>query len=403
MSLLPTTTTASRNSASRFSKVCETSVPGHDRQRLAHPADPARDDQRTRRLTESRRERRRHQHPDRGGAQDRAPFHRPVRQRRAHDVEPRDRPQDHRAWRTGPARSAPRSGSSARASWRRCRTRPGAARGTRAARRRSRTGRAPRGATPASVREPRERLRRSRLDRGQPPGARARSQVALHEPGLDARGLRSADAERAPRSRARTRTSPGARPAATRSPLRVGARRRSSRARRAGSSHSERSASASSSGSPGVDQQAVAAVRHDLAVAGDLGGDDRRAGRKRLRQHHAEALAAERGRAQHVGLVQALPQLCVVDAARAPRCRRCRPRPARAAARRRRPPRRSPAAAPGCAGAGRRMRTAGRAGPCAPPRARRTRCAARRLAASDPRGAAPRSTPLGITSYVPPK
>ena len=53
------------------------------------------------------------------------------------------------------------------------------------------------------------------------------------------------------------------------------------------------------------DEHAVDAVAHDVAVAGDVGGDDRRAGRERLRQHHAEALAAERRRAQHVGALRA--------------------------------------------------------------------------------------------------
>ena len=38
--------------------------PGHDGQRLAHSAEPARDDQRTRRLAEAGRKRRRHQHSD---------------------------------------------------------------------------------------------------------------------------------------------------------------------------------------------------------------------------------------------------------------------------------------------------------------------------------------------------
>ena len=49
-------------------------------------------------------------------------------------------------------------------------------------------------------------------------------------------------------------------------------------------------------------EQAVDAVGHDVAVARDVRRDDRRAGRERLGQHHAEALAAERRRAQHVRL-----------------------------------------------------------------------------------------------------
>ena len=59
----------------------------------------------------------------------------------------------------------------------------------------------------------------------------------------------------------------------------------------------------------------VDAVAHDVAVAGDVGGDDRRAGREALRQHHAEALAAERRRAQQVGRLEHALLLGVVDAA----------------------------------------------------------------------------------------
>ncbi len=61
-------------------------------------------------------------------------------------------------------------------------------------------------------------------------------------------------------------------------------------------------------------EHAVDSVAHDVAVAGDLGGDDRRACSERLRQHHAEALAAERRRAEHVGGLQHAPLLVVVDA-----------------------------------------------------------------------------------------
>ena len=49
-------------------------------------------------------------------------------------------------------------------------------------------------------------------------------------------------------------------------------------------------------------EHAVRSVRHDVAIAGDVGGDDRGAGRERLRQDHAEALAAERRGAQDVGV-----------------------------------------------------------------------------------------------------
>ena len=49
------------------------------------------------------------------------------------------------------------------------------------------------------------------------------------------------------------------------------------------------------------DEHAVDAVGHHVAVAGDVGCDDRAAGRERLGEHHAERLAAERRRAQQVG------------------------------------------------------------------------------------------------------
>ena len=65
----------------------------------------------------------------------------------------------------------------------------------------------------------------------------------------------------------------------------------------------------------GGDQDAVGAVVDDVAVAGDVGGDDRRAGRERLDQHHPEALAAERRRAEDVGLMKAAPQLVLGEPA----------------------------------------------------------------------------------------
>ena len=78
--------------------------------------------------------------------------------------------------------------------------------------------------------------------------------------------------------------------------------RRDSHARTAGgSSASRRRASARASASPGGDELPVATVADDVAVAGDVRGDDGRGGGERLGQDHAEALAVQRGRAQHVG------------------------------------------------------------------------------------------------------
>ena len=65
---------------------------------------------------------------------------------------------------------------------------------------------------------------------------------------------------------------------------------------------------------PGRDQEAVNAVADDIGVAGDCRGDHRRAGGEGLGQHHAEALAGERGRAEHVGVAVGLPELLLRDA-----------------------------------------------------------------------------------------
>ncbi len=62
-------------------------------------------------------------------------------------------------------------------------------------------------------------------------------------------------------------------------------------------------------------QHAVGAVGDHVGVPRDRGGDHRRAGRERLRQHHPEALSGERGRAEHVGLVQVAPELLAIDPA----------------------------------------------------------------------------------------
>ncbi len=65
----------------------------------------------------------------------------------------------------------------------------------------------------------------------------------------------------------------------------------------------------------GRNEHPVDAIAHDIAVAGDVGGDDRRAGGKGLGQHHAEALAPQRRGAQHVGAPQLGGLALVVDLA----------------------------------------------------------------------------------------
>jgi len=51
----------------------------------------------------------------------------------------------------------------------------------------------------------------------------------------------------------------------------------------------------------GWGQHTLDPVARDVAIAGDVGGDHRRAGGERLGQDHPEALAVQRWRAQHVG------------------------------------------------------------------------------------------------------
>ena len=63
-------------------------------------------------------------------------------------------------------------------------------------------------------------------------------------------------------------------------------------------------------------ERAVDAVADDVAVARDVGGDRRRTRGECLREHHPEALAAQRRRAEHVRLAEQCPLVSVVDLAR---------------------------------------------------------------------------------------
>ena len=62
-------------------------------------------------------------------------------------------------------------------------------------------------------------------------------------------------------------------------------------------------------------QHAIDAVGDDIPIAGDVGGHHGGAGGERFGQNHAEALAAERWRAQHVGGAQLRMLALVVDLA----------------------------------------------------------------------------------------
>ena len=139
---------------------------------------------------------------------------------------------------------------------------------------------------------------------------------------------------RAPRWRPRRPRRPRRRPGARRSAGRARPRRRPS-PRGAPARAEVEQRLGEGAGVAARHQQAVDAVAHDVAVAGDVGGDDRGAGREGLGEHHAEALAAQRGRAQDVGLAQRRALLGVGDLARARGCRGRpgawgRPRPASA-------------------------------------------------------------------------
>ena len=109
------------------------------------------------------------------------------------------------------------------------------------------------------------------------------------------------------------------------------ARGRPERAAAASSSSSAITACASASGSPGGTGRPVSR-RHHLAVAGDVGGDRRRRARERAREHHPEALAAERGRDERLRAEQLLGQLVLreeaehVDPARRTPSRDCEQR-----------------------------------------------------------------------------
>ena len=62
-------------------------------------------------------------------------------------------------------------------------------------------------------------------------------------------------------------------------------------------------------------EQPVALLLDDIAVARDVRGHHGSPGREGLGEHHAEALTAERGRTEQVGLAQQSPLFLVVDAA----------------------------------------------------------------------------------------
>ena len=153
-------------------------------------------------------------------------------------------------------------------------------------------------------------------------------------------------------------------------------------------------------GIAGRDQHPVEAVAHDVAVAGDVGGDHRCAGGERLGQHHAEALAAA-AMARTARRRARAPRACWHRRPCRARARRDRRASAAPAPRRRR---RSRSARWGCARAAPRTRAATAAGPCARPPGRRTRSAARSdggpLAGPGRARSGSTCTPLGMIAVV---
>ena len=149
-------------------------------------------------------------------------------------------------------------------------------------------------------------------------------------------------------------------------------------------------------------QQPVAAVLDDAAVARDVRRHHRRPGRERLGQHHAERLAAERGRAEHVRAGERGALLVVVDAAERGARRAGRPAAGPAP-----PPRpRSPTARAGCCS---RSASKARSSTGSPLRSTAwptnaissgSPGARRRGAGAPPAGSV---TPLGTIRYSPPK
>ena len=270
----------------------------HDRQRLARAAEAPRDDQRTRGLSQTRRQRGGHQHSDER-ALHRVPAFRlaPGRCGRE-DLIPGDRAGEHRDAhqpQAGDEQSRTRGeqafGNAADADVheREQREHEAAERGSHQRATAQRAQRALARELPDLDRSPdpfvepspqsrqRHAARRAepRDSAGAERGCAARDRRAPGR-GAPRGGRRASPAGRRPEP-ARSSRAPRRRHAARRSARRALRASAAIRARAAGSSASERSASASASASPGGVSTPVDPVAHDVAVAGDVGGDHRRA------------------------------------------------------------------------------------------------------------------------------
>ena len=274
----------------------------HRGQAIAWPAEPAGHDQRARWLAEPGRQGRRHQDADRG-ALHRVREARPgVRHRGLEDRVPGDRAPDHRQAHDGEADEHPdglgvdeRVGDRphADAVERQQRAADGAER-----------GRAEHGATGDPQRA--VAAGRQRLERGQAPGRAAPPAVRGQRADLHG-GARGHGGGR--RNLAGVLVGVDDLLGDARPGVALGAQARGraelGRARAVEREVAQRLGEPRRV--PAREEQPVDAVGHHVAVAGDVRRHDRAAGGERLGQDHAERLAAQRRRGQHVGAARSRP------------------------------------------------------------------------------------------------
>ena len=273
----------------------------HHRQRLPRAPEPARDDQGARGLAQAGGQRRGHEHADERALHRVSSFGPPPGRRRGEDRVPGDRAREHGRAHQSQARGE-QTGLGCRERGHHVRHAHALQRHGGERRGRQRAGREPEPAQDAHAARAAVRRRRVRAQAGQALGRHARQQVGGRQPVAhgDARQAASRRACGAARERLLVAVEDFARHVRPREALGALARcasharaaRRLERepAQRLG--ERERVA--------GGQQLTLHPVAQHLAVARDVRGEHRLAGRKRLRQHHPEALAMQRGRAQHV-------------------------------------------------------------------------------------------------------
>ena len=277
--------------------------PQHHRQRLAGPTQAPGHDQRARGLTQARRQGGRHQHPDerslrgvapldlharKGGAQDLVPGHGAQRHRGAHQAQAHQDPR--RAGRQQRLADVPQPDPLQRQHAQHQPEDRGQSQACPSQQGQHRAARASSGG--------------GRLRRGQPPGADPRTAVRRGHAYPDGGSLRPRTRNRGRLARLRVdlehlvgHAGPAEAPGAL-----AGGRRHRRPPLRLQPEVAQRLGQLGGI-APG-DQQPVHPVADHVAVAGDVRGHDRRAGGERLGEHHPEALASQRGGAEHVRLGQ---------------------------------------------------------------------------------------------------